>query len=75
MVKSPTTQTHIVLKLEDCQKYLNPRELQELSEIIRNVSDGRKFDGKSDNEYLVVNVDEPYAPMLFRLIQTGEAKK
>ena len=74
-LKSPTTTTHLVLKIEDCYKYLNPTELQNLLTALETVGEGRKSEGKIIPEYLVVNTDEPYAGLLFSMIQAEEIKK
>lgn len=72
---SKTTSTHIVLKIEDCKKYLNPMELQELFSIISKIGDSRHDDGKPTNYYAVVNLDEPYIDLVMRVIDQGEKTK
>lgn len=60
-----------VIKLEDAQKYLTYRQKHWLNNIIRTIQDGRKFDGKIPcNKYVVVNEDEPYAEIVWKLIQS-----
>lgn len=73
--KPSTTQTHIVLKISDCQKYLNPNELQNLAAILSKLEFGRKANGKSVNEYAIVNTDEPYFDTIMRVILIGESTK
>lgn len=73
--KPSTTQTHIVLKISDCQKYLNSNELQELASILRKVGIGRKANGKQIGEYIIVNLDEPYSERIFRQVLVEESKK
>lgn len=69
------TQTHIVLKIEDCQKYLNPGELQEFASIVNKIATGRQADGKGIGKYLIVNSDEPYFDKVFRQVLIEESKK
>ena len=73
--KPSTTQTHIVLKISDCQKYLSPYELQELATIVSKVGFGRRANGNKVNEYAVCNTDEPYFNTVMRVILIGESKK
>ena len=75
MSKPSTTQTHIVLKISDCQNHLNQNELQELVSIISKVNDGRRASGKRINEYAIYNTDEPYFEEVFRQILVGESKR
>lgn len=73
--KPTTTQTHIVLKISDCQKYLNNNELQELASILSKVGTGRRANGKQIGEYIIVNLDEPYSERIFRQVLIEESKK
>lgn len=73
--ESKTTQTHLVLKIKDCQSYLSPLEFQELLFITSKVMDGRRKEGKESAEYLICNTDEPYAFLVKNLIDREEAKK
>lgn len=73
--KPSTTQTHIVLKISDCQKYLSQNELQELASIISKIGTGRKANGKQIGEYIIVNLDEPYSERIFRQVLIEESKK
>ena len=70
-----TTHTHIVLKIEDCKKYLNPMDLQELYYLTDKVGRGRTGEGKPTNYYAVVNTDEDYFPLVMRVIEQGEKHK
>lgn len=74
-VSSETTKTHIVLKINDCKKYLNQNDLNELFYIIDKVGHGREDDGKPINYYAVVNLDEPYIDLVMRVIEQGEKTK
>lgn len=73
--KPSTTQTHIVLKMSDCQKYLNQNEIQNLASILSKIGVGRKANGKQPNEYIIVNLDEPYSDRIFRQVLIEESKK
>jgi len=70
-----TNQTHIVLKISDCQKYLNQNELQEFATILRKVEMGKRADGKTTGTYLIVNSDEPYFEKILRQVLVEESKK
>lgn len=51
-----------VIKNEDIEKHLDDRDKSELSRILWKISQLRLQEGKnSENSYLVINVDEPYA--------------
>ena len=73
--KPSTNQTHIVLKMSDCQKYLNQNELQNLASILSKIGIGRRANGKQTNEYIIVNLDEPYSERIFRQVLIEESKK
>jgi len=68
-MESPTTKTHIVLKMADIKKHLNLNEQSELGVIIQKVGDGRIKDGKKIAEYLVINCDEPFADEIHQLVE------
>jgi len=70
-----TDQTHIVLKISDCQTYLTTEELQTFAAIVNKVADGRKSKGKKVGQYLIVNSDEPYYEELYHKVLVEEAKK
>ncbi|HIW33497.1 MAG TPA: hypothetical protein IAA29_12000 [Candidatus Paenibacillus intestinavium] len=59
------------LKDEDVEKYLDERDRSELSRIIWKMNELRIKDNKSVNAYLVVNIDEPYAPDVVALMKTN----
>lgn len=62
--------THRVIKEEDIKKYLNTKAQQGLNYIISIISMGREFDGKPmNNEYLVINRDEPYAEEIIEILK------
>jgi hypothetical protein len=60
-----------VIKLDDIKKFLNSDQKAILSGIIETIKEGRKADGKVPcNNYVVVNEDEPYAEIVWKLIQS-----
>ena len=68
-----TKTTHLVIKLDDAQKYLSNNELQELGSMLEKIELGRQKDKKRGvNEYLIVNTDEPYANEVYKIILKGE---
>ena len=55
-------------KLDD-ENYLNIKEQTILRILLYAMLERRLDDGKSDNSYVVVNEDEPYAETVWGLIQ------
>jgi hypothetical protein len=65
--------THLVLKHEDIDKFLNDEEKQQLTHIVRMIGLGRIGVGKQPyNSYLVVNEDEKYAKRIRKIIMKYE---
>lgn len=60
-----------VLKNEDIEKYLDEADRSELSRILWKVDELRLRENKSINVYLVVNIDEPYAPNVVELMKAN----
>ena len=70
------TVTHTVLKNADIDKYLTEEDIYYLGVIEAKILYGRSKDNKNPkNNYLVVNMDEPYADKVNRVIQVGELDK
>lgn len=68
--------THIIVKLDDAENYLTVAEKVRLQNILRRIEDGRRADNKEfRNQYLIVNMDEPYAEGVLQLILLGEERK
>jgi hypothetical protein len=67
--------THIVIKTEDFEKYLNDTEQFIFSLLDQKISDGRCEDNKKTNDYYICNTDEPYADKVLKIILKGEDKK
>lgn len=63
----------VVFKIEDAEKYLNMGEHNKIVELLGKIAQGRIQDGKkANNQYLVINTDEPYAESVFEVIQYTE---
>lgn len=68
--------THIVIKREDAEKYLNESEQAALTDILVKITNGREKDHKPPvNNYYICNTDEPYAEVIRGIIIGGEAVK
>lgn len=68
--------THIVIKREDAEKYLNKSEQATLTDILVKIINGREKDHKSPvSHYYICNTDEPYAEVIRGIIMDGEAIK
>jgi hypothetical protein len=57
-----------VLKEDDITKHLSDDEQWLLSEIEATINEGRRKDGKTDNVYLVINTDVPYAKQVAEIM-------
>jgi hypothetical protein len=65
-------QKFCVLKIADLEKALNNKELEALEGIIGKIKTFRNQVGKStQNEYLVINTDEPYAPEVIEILKAN----
>ncbi|QNR65045.1 hypothetical protein IAQ67_14020 [Paenibacillus peoriae] len=61
-----------VIKNEDAENYLDERDKSELSRILWKIQEMRHQNGKPAlNTYLVVNIDEPYATDIVRIMQAN----
>jgi len=60
---------YLVAKIEDAGKYLTGEEEAQLYDLLRKIERGRRSDGKKSNEYVVVNRDEPYAPVVEEIMR------
>lgn len=49
---------YFVLKSEDIGKFLSKEEIFNLHDLSNKISNGRKVEGKQDNEYVVLNLDD-----------------
>jgi hypothetical protein len=63
-------QKYIVVKGEDVHKYLYGAENENFFEALDIIEYCREKDGKKiDNEYLVINLDEPYANEIIEILK------
>jgi len=58
-----------VVKNQDIQELLEPAEQCEMQRMLRKIDDARFRRGKNINVYLVVNIDEPYAPEVAEIMK------
>lgn len=61
-----------VLKMEDAQKHLTPAQQWDLIGMFETIDAGRQAEGKpaaSNNVYLVINTDEPYADEVIEIMK------
>lgn len=62
-----------VMKLDDIEKYCSLAQREYLKYIIRTIQDGREEESKVPcNKYVVVNEDQPYAGIVWKLIEFAE---
>lgn len=59
----------IVLNCWDATKYLSDEQKKNLEDICNTINTGRGFDKKPENEYMVINNDEPYAPEVVEILK------
>jgi len=63
---------YVVIKGTDIGKFLSEKEMYLLHDLSTKISDGRKAEGKEDNEYVVLNLGDdidlsPWSPILKRI--------
>jgi len=62
---------YLVLKQEDVEKL--PADLKEALKAVQGwIRANRLAEDRKNNAYIVVNEDEPYAEVVWRLIELGE---
>ncbi len=61
--------THLVLKLSRIQEHLNAEELNEFVELLEVIYNRTVEAGEKDHEYIVVNMDEPYAEEVVEVLK------
>ena len=66
---------YLVLKWDDIDKYLTRIERENLLVVCKKIEIYRSFDGKEENNYVVVNEDEPYAEQVWELIRKHHLKE
>lgn len=63
----------LVVKTEDINKHLSKSERKALVDALLTIRNGRILDGKKpENEYWIVNQDEPYADKILQTILENE---
>lgn len=60
-----------VVKTEDIKGILTLEEQAELSRLLRKIDEKRFRMGRSINVYLVINIDEPYAPDVVEIMKAN----
>lgn len=59
----------VVIKIDDIHAYLTETGIEGLRDILDYIGKMRAQEGKNPhNNYLVINVDEPYAPEIFEIL-------
>jgi len=66
---------YLVLKNNDIFNILTEDERKQMFEIIEKIARTREMQGKKMNDYLVVNVDEPYAYSMWDIVLAFEELK
>lgn len=60
-----------VIKNDDVEKYLTPSSKEALEDIKSDIYFSRIGDYKTDNTYLVINTDEPYANQIIDILKAN----
>ena len=63
---------YLVLKWEDVDKALGETNHRLLYDLAGMIDKHRTSLGKKPNSYIVVNEDEPYAEIVWKLVKAGE---
>ena len=67
---------YLVLKWDDIDKYLTQTDFAKtLLALVSHIVHCRRLDGKKENTYVVVNEEELYAEIVWKLIELGENYK
>jgi hypothetical protein len=66
---------YLVLKIDDINRYLDEKAKIELAAASTSIETLRMIEGKTINEYFVVNKDEPYADKVKALIDEHESEE
>ena len=62
---------YLVLKWSDITPALSVEQKVQLAQICDDIARWRTSQGKPLNQYVVINLDEPYAPEVLRLMEQG----
>jgi len=61
---------YVVIKQDDLYKHASEQDSIDLARIIKNIRISRvKFNKKPSNQYLVINIDEPYAGEVIEILK------
>lgn len=60
---------YLVVKRDDIEYLLDEDDTAELKRMLADIDRQRHAIGKKDNAYLVINIDEPYAPEVARIME------
>lgn len=70
MFKGGDFSKFIVIKSEDANRYLTEFEKGTLAHLCTRLEQGRRNESKkTDNRYLVINTDEPYAEEIVQILK------
>ncbi len=64
---------YLVVKRADIEKHLTSSEQLQLATLTVKVIEERRRAGKAENSYVVVNEDQPYAALVWGLIELWES--
>ncbi len=53
-------QKYFVIKCDDLPEFLNTKDVSDLKRILFKIIAGRGEAGRKQNDYVVINLDEPY---------------
>lgn len=69
--------THTVIKNTDIDKYLSPKDANDLKALIMRLAVAKRCNSgnRKDNRYYICNVDEPYSEEVLKVILKGEQGK
>lgn len=66
---------YVFWKVEDVLSVCNKKQLEMLDEIGQKIDEKRKSEGKSMNNYYIVNEDEPFSDKVKALIEEHVGEK
>ena len=66
---------YLVLKWDDIKCYLSWNDQCMFQKFVEHINECRRQAGKSVNQYIICNQDEPYAEQVWRAILKGEESK
>lgn len=70
LLKCGAKHKFMVIKIDDTKKYLSLEQQAKLVDILDTIQIAREKEGKNpNNEYLVINTDEPYVPEIIEILK------